>query len=374
MKEMTIRQRVSAALRSREVDRLPWAPLTDPFFVNSIHLQGFDMNHQQIMKHMQCDFIQRHVCNPKASIANVTIRHENKPDVQRTYYDTPVGTLYYERKNSGNTWYTSKHMVESLEDVKTYTYIAENTTYTADIEGFMARERELGEDGIATPSGCLSPVQDLLQFDAGVENTVYLMADYPDEMEALFNAMHQRNLLQYKELTKYPTDVVIDYEDTSTTVMSKNMFKNYSMPAINDYADIMHASGKLFITHMCGKLAGFVNEIGAGRQDGVDSVCPGNTGDLDPWDAREIWGPGKVVIGGIDPPELSRMTKEQALKTAVTAMKRVKNKLGFILSTGDAVPYGTPVENILGIAQLIIHLGEKSLTGDFDESVIEQFL
>ncbi|MDD4797708.1 MAG: uroporphyrinogen decarboxylase family protein [Eubacteriales bacterium] len=371
---MSVRERVSAALRCREVDRLPWAPLTDPYFVNSLHLQGFTMNLQQIMKHMQCDFIERHVCNPKESFRNVTVRLEEQPGIRRHHYDTPVGSLYYEQKNSGNTWYISKYMVASLEDIKVYTYICEHTDYTANLAGFVAREKQLGDDGIATPSGNMSPVQELLQHKSGVENTVYLMADYPDEMDALFDAMHRRNLRQYAELAKYPTDVVIDYEDTSTTVMSKSMLNNYSMPVINEYADAMHACGKLFITHMCGKLTGFVHEVGAGRQDGFDSICPGNTGDLDPWDAREIWGPDKVLIGGIDPPELSRMTVEQCLRTAATVMKKVTNKRGFILSTGDAVPYGTPVPNILAISRLIAHLGEKSLTGEFDDDIIRKFL
>ncbi|MDD3242765.1 MAG: uroporphyrinogen decarboxylase family protein [Eubacteriales bacterium] len=372
---MTVRERLSAALRSKEVDRLPWAPLTDPYFVNSIHLQGFDMNHLQIMKHMGCDFMERHVCNPKPIYRNVTMREERTPDVERTYYDTPVGSIYIERKHtSGNTWYVSKHSIETLEDVKVFTYIAQNTTYEANVEGFIAREKELGDDGIATPSGNMSPVQDVLQFAAGVENTVYLMADYPDEMDEMFDAMQQRNLRQYTELLKYPTDVIIDYEDTSSTVMSKNMFKNYSLPAIDEYADLCHTAGKLYITHMCGKLTAFVNEIGSGRQDGVDSVCPAGTGDLDPWTARETWGPGKVVIGGIDPPDLSRVTVEEAMMMAVRAMKRVANKRGFILSTGDAVPYGTPVRNMSAIADLIAYLGPKSLSGDFDESVIKQFL
>lgn len=116
---------------------------------------------------------------------------------------------------------------------------------------------------------------------------MYLLADYPDEMEELFAVLHERNKKQHAALMEYLTDLVIDYEYTSTTVMNPDMFVRYSLPAINDYVDICHKSGKLYITHMCGKLRGLINEVGSGRQDGVDSLCPPNTGDLCCRDAKK---------------------------------------------------------------------------------------
>ena len=173
--------------------------------------------------------------------------------------------------------------------------------------------------------------------------------------------MHERNKKQYQCLMEYPCSVIIDYEDTSTTVMSRNMFNEYSVPVINEYADLCHKNGRIFITHMCGKLTGFAKEIGEGRQDGIDSVCPPDTGDLYPWDARRIWGESKLVIGGIDPPTLSWSTPEQATAIAKTVIERVEDKRGFVLSTGDAVAHGTPIENLKAIADLIRAMGSRSV-------------
>ncbi len=372
--QMTSRERLWAALHSKPVDRLPWAPLMDGYFTSSMPKQGYPDDLLYAAKLIGCDLLERHVAGPEEILEGVNVRTEKNPDGYRTYYETPVGSAYVEHRYTGNTSYVSKHMVESIEDAKVFQYIAEHTQYRPRIEEFQAREAQIGDLGMATLSGNMSPVQETLQFLGGVENTVYLMMDYPDEMEELYAAMHERNRRQYAALLEYPCGVIIDYEDTSTTVMSRSMFVENSLPAINDYADLCHEAGKLYITHMCGKLTGFVQEVGSGRQDGVDSVCPPFTGDLCPWDARKAWGESKVVIGGIDPPRLSMITEREAMETAVEVMQKLENKIGFILSTGDAVPHDTPVGNMKSIADLIAALGESSLTQNPDPEIVQRFL
>lgn len=244
---------------------------------------------------------------------------------------------YEETRVTGNTVYVAKHLVETLEDMKVFQYVCEHTTFQEKIREFIEEDKRIGDMGIASVDGGFSPVQQLLQYIAGVENTVYLTMDYPDEMEELMAVMHEKNKRLYQTIFQYPCDFVFAYEDTSTTVMSRTMFEDSSLPAINDYADLVHAQGKVFITHMCGKLTGFKDLIAKGRQDGIDSVCPPETGDLYPWDARKAWG-AKRVIGGIDPPSLVLQNRESILKYVREIVEKVEDKRGFILSTGDAVP------------------------------------
>lgn len=371
---MTSRERLWAALHSQETDRMPFAPLMDGYFTSSMPAQGHPDDLLYAARWIGCDLLERHVAGPEESITGFEIRTEENPEGYRTYYDTPVGSAFEEHRYSGKTSYVTKHLVESIEDAKIFQYVAEHTTYRPRIEEFTAREAQIGDMGMATLSGNMSPVQEMLQFVGGVENTVYLMMDYPDEMEELFASMHERNKRQFAALLEYPCGVIIGYEDTSTTVMNRTMFVENSLPAINEYADMVHEAGKIYITHMCGKLTGFINEVGSGRQDGVDSVCPPFTGDLCPWDARKAWGERKVVIGGIDPPRLSRIDESEAVEIAVEVMRKLENKRGFILSTGDAVAHGTPIGNMKRIAELIAALGAGSLTQNPDEEIIRSFL
>lgn len=353
--ELTNRERIIATLHKKEVDRLCWSPLIDSYFINSLYLQNINMDIIEAMRYIGNDIMERHVASPLPVSKNVSVEEKWSADgkVKRINYITPVGTIYEEKKLSGETIYTSKHLIETLEDVQIYQYIAENTTFNDDIKAFVERNQYIGDDGMATPEAPMTPIQSLLQDKAGVENTVFLMADYPDEMDELLEAMHERNKRECEVLAKYPAEVVIGYEDTSSTVMSRNMFQNYSAPQIDDYADIFHNSGKVYITHMCGKLSAFAQDIGAGKQDGIDSVCPPTTGDFCAWDARSAWGPDKVIIGGIEPPALARMNVEQTLAYVDEIMQRMKGQRGFILSTGDATSFGTPIENLIAITKHI---------------------
>lgn len=372
--QMSGRERLIAALNSEETDRLPFAPLIDNYFVSSLGEQNRRKSLIAACKYIGCDIMERHVFNPTPKINNLKTSLSKSDNKIITYYETPVGTLTQEETISGNTKYISKYPVTTLSDIKIFQYICENTTYKPNTALFKIRDKMLGDKGLATLSGNLSPVQELLQFKCGVENTVYLLADYPDEIEELFAVMNERNLKQYEALLKYPCDYIFDYEDTSTTVMSPWMFEDYSLPAINLYADTVHKAGKKFITHMCGKLTGFGDIISQGRQDCIDSVCPPDTGDVEPWNAKNLLGENKVIIGGINPPSLVFMDKRQSAQRAAEIIKNVKNKRGFILSTGDAVPYGAPIDNLKAIADLIKKLGEASLGNEVSEDIIESVL
>lgn len=367
---MTNRERLIAALSKQPTDRLPWSPLIDPYFVGSLKKQGYDMDLLSAMRHIGNDIMERHVASPLHEYKNVEITTSVSGKVRTIQYKTPVGTVYSEHTQTDTTEFKTRHEIHTLEDIKTYQYIVENTTVKTNVDAFVKRDTEIGDSGIAVPSGPMSPVQEVLQFLGGVENTVYLMCDYPDEMDELYAAMHERNKKTYDILATYPAHVFIDYEDTSTTVMSRDMFVNYSAPMINDYAGIMHKAGKTFITHMCGKLSGFANEIGACHMDGVDSVCPGPTGDLNSWDARAKWGEGKIIIGGIEPPMLARMTVSECLHYVADIIDNMPQFNGFILSTGDAVPYGTPIENMMAITEYITLLGGNSLSNGVDRDPI----
>ena len=370
---MTNRERILAALDRKETDRLPWSPLIDPYFINSLPKQGLNMEIIEAMRYIGNDIIERHVCGAQAHIQNVETRTEVEDGARRIYYETPVGSIYREKKQTPTTEYVSKHFIESVEDMKILQYIAEHTTYTPNDKAFKERDQYIGDSGIATVSLTPSPIQEMLQTLCGVENTVYLMADYPEEMDELLNAMHERDKRQCFALCEYDTPVIFQYEDTSTTVMNRILLEDYEIPCINDYAKIFHDHGKKYITHMCGKLTGFKSEIGAADMDGVDSVCPPTTGDLCPWDARESFG-NKVIIGGIEPPALAGMNVEQTLRYVVEIIQKLTNKTGFILSTGDAVPYGTPIENMIAVTKLIVLLGPASLGTEVDESVVQRVL
>jgi uroporphyrinogen-III decarboxylase len=355
---MTSRERIISTLNGQETDRLPWAPLVDEYFAASLPEMGCSMQLQEVMRLTGCDFIQRHVASPIAVYSqDIKIVTTDSHDgiSEKTCIITPIGSIYSIARKTGITRlkFIEKHFIECIEDAIVYQYVCENSTFQTCIDAFEQRDLAIGDDGIATVTGKISPIQHLLQFACGVENTIYLLMDYPDEMKSLMQKIHQQNIACYQCIAQYPTKIVFAYEDTSSTVMSPSMYLDYSFNQINDYADIMHESGKIYITHMCGKLKCFKDFIGKGRQDGFDSICPPTTGDLTIWDARAAFGESKLLIGGIEPPFLSRSTPQECEKEARTIVEKMKEDNRFILSTGDATPYGTPLDNLMIVSKVV---------------------
>lgn len=362
---MTGRERLIAALNHRAVDRLPWSLCMDRYYTDSLPEQNYHMNLLTTLRFFKNDIMERHVPIYKVIRSGVEEKVTRKGDDEVTTWSTPVGKVEEHKRFTGRTWYLKKPLLTSIEDVKVFQWMVEHSDYEPDYEAFKAEDALIGEDGLATPSGPLTPVQQLLQHLMHIENTVYLLEDEPEEMRTLFETMHELNKKAYRIMADSPAEVVFTYEDTSTTVMSRDMYARFSAPQLDEYADIIHGGGKVYIVHMCGKLKGFANEVGAGRMDGIDSLCPPTTGDFWAHEARCSW-PNKIIIGGLEPPYIQRATEEQIIRYTVDVMNNIAPGEGFILSSGDAVSYGTPIVNLGRITDLVHRYGSLPLSGTID--------
>lgn len=69
---MTSRQRLLAALRGEQPDRLPWAPLIDNYFFQSLDEDSRNAGYAAFCERTGCDLMHRHV------------------PVLETYYEAPV--------------------------------------------------------------------------------------------------------------------------------------------------------------------------------------------------------------------------------------------------------------------------------------------
>ena len=353
---MTGKERVVASLKGQECDHLCWAPVVDRYFTSSLPAQGYpEVDIPQAIRLMGADIIGRHVPTVRmVEHSSVVRRVDRAGDLERIVYETPIGSLTGERRWAA--WHSShvtKFPITDVDDVKTWQYIAEHTRYEEDFEVFREHERLIGDDGILTSSGPLSPIVYFLEELCGVENTYYLLMDSPEVVESCFQAMHENDKQMYQLLCEGPSLAIFDYEDTSSTIISPLLYGKYCAPYLDDYAAICHDAGKLYITHMCGKLSAFNDQIRLGQMDGVDSVCPPTSGDLWAHEARQAWGDEKIILGGLEPAALVRMSASETCAYATRVLDEISTFRGFILSTGDATAHGTPLENLRTIAEVV---------------------
>jgi uroporphyrinogen-III decarboxylase/putative sterol carrier protein len=388
MDEMSSRERILSALRGQPVDRIPFVPLIDTYSVLDMpaHVQqamqaganeGYWQGILAAVREIGCDIMLRHVYVTKSAsgaphlngfgqfLPPVATSSRMEGSTLIETLETPVGTL------TGTWGFTEahgwiphpiKHLVNNLEELKVFTYAVEHLSREKpepDFENYTRAEQALGEGGLATTSFLNTPLMDLIETCWGLENTYYLLHDHPAEVEAVLDGLHAVQRKTVERIAESPAPVVIEYENTSSTLLSPAIFRRYCLPILNEYADILKSAGKIFLVHMCGKLKAFQSDLAAARFDGVADISPLPTGNFT-LDEAAASLPGKVVIGGIDATTFIEPDFAQVEAKIAALIDRVKPYRGVLLGSADTAPRGTPLQTFQLIQHLVVTAGSYS--------------
>jgi len=376
---MNARERLMTVLRSKgRADRIPWSPLLDGYFMSSYSEEKDIID---AYRDFGADVMERHVLGWRSSLGRrrerdllgteptntasfeeagvrVTLetRSHEKGRLLTRSYEIPgrrLTSAFLYTETSPYIPFPVERLIKTVEDLEAYRYVKLRESYTAEYERFLREDRRIGDAGIATESGPTSPIQELLQILIGVEP--FYMTFYTDhlaELESLMEVMHEKNMEAYGILAASPAEVIIDYENTSTTLASPDIYGRHSLQQINAYADILHERHKVFLTHRCGTLKGLVPLLQEGRDDGIVDINPPPTGNLGLREAAEAM-PDKVVMGGLDPTVLARWSVERVVDHVREMLRPLRASGAVILGSGDAVPMDARRENLRAIGDVV---------------------
>ena len=298
--------------------------------------------------------------NQAYSESEITVSRETQPHENGTLltveYDIPGYRLTSEflyTEESPYIPFPVKPLIRTVEDLEAFTYIKKRERYIPNYSYFLKEDQRIGDAGIATDTGLTSPIQELIQVVIGIEKfyTEFYL-NHLEKLEKLLRIMHEKNLECYEIIADSPAEVVINYENTSTTLVSPDIYKTYSHGCIDDYADVLHRKDKIYLTHRCGLLKNLMGLIKKGKDDGIVDISPEPTGDVTLLEAREAL-PGKIVMGGIDPTFLTQWSAEQIGDYVKDIISRVGSGARIILGTADATPKDAKMENLTTIGKIV---------------------
>jgi len=376
--QMTGRERLLAALQKREVDRIPWSPLICGYYTLGLPepLKGDDIATQ---REIGCDILERYAVTYRpvadiripivgfrkvdlrtVKIGRVEITNAWKDQVLVRTFVTPVGTLrdrYVTTEASPWLMYAKERKIKNLDDIRAYHYLVEAQQYYQTYDYYLEISQKIGDEGVAATDSPYTPFQTLLEIDIGIQNFHYLLHDRPKEMMELMKKMHQKNLEACQLVADSPAEVVIIYENTSTSYMSPYMFNKYCIDHLNEYTGILHQRGKIVLIHMCGTLKAIAEDVGKGNYDGISDMAPPPTGDLELVEAKKKWGDRKVIVGGIDATSFVSLKPHELKEHVWHTLDQLPDYRGVILGSGDVVPMGTPMENLKAITQAVKEYG-----------------
>ena len=376
---MHSRERLLAALRGERVDRLPWVPLLDGYYMTAQPL-GTDI--LDAYREVGADVMERAVWTygwnlslprdpddlrrfeagetvrfvDEGIAVSVRLQDESKGRMLTRTYEIPGRTLAERALYTEQSPYIPfpvEMLVKDSEDLEAYQYIVERRQFFPNYEAFAREDERIGDAGIATDAGPATPIQEVLQHVIGIEPfyTTFYTEDLP-QVESLLRTMHKKNLEAYEIIAGSTAEVVIGYENTSVSYISPSIYEKHVSPCINDYADLLHERKKLYLTHRCGLLQGLLEIIGRERDDGVVDICPAPTGDTSLWEAKQAW-PDKVVIGGIDPTFLTNWSADRLRAYVEEIHRQMRGCTGVMIGSGDAVPKDAVIENLKAVGDVV---------------------
>ena len=209
-------------------------------------------------------------------------------------WETPAGTAIGRRHQNHFVEYPLK----SVDDLDVWIHVYENLRFTP-TESWL----EQNDPGQATTLALSwSPVQQLIQFDMGLENLYYFLMDAPDKMAALLEVMQERCMDRLRlGLSLLPNASVVYWgENTSSSSISPPYYEKHTLPHIQAYARLIHQNGKRLVVHMCGLLKDLLDQFVLTEMDGIHSATPPPIGDTPYRLIRDKFEPDFTIIGRLN--------------------------------------------------------------------------
>jgi len=354
---MTSKERWLAALRCQPVDRLPFWPKINASYMPYQRGAFRDMGVPELHRWIGSD---QHVGGPscvRAIRRRTSVELMEDDGMQRTVFRTPKGTLTLVKRFDpvSRSWHPVEFPVKKADDIEAMSLVFSDVRYEFDADQYeraRALIRDLGEDGLAFTSLGISPLMDWIQHIAGIENGLLLLNDRRGEVESLFDQMHRATCRRAEVIAdKSPYRVIYSVENTSTMLISPELFRRYCYGHLADYGRIVRSAGKLHILHMCGHLKALLPDIAALPAAGIEAFTSPPVGNTTFLDGRTACG-DKCLIGGTN----AALWLEDAgtiIRTIERDLDALPHHRGIVVTSAGVMPPGCSPVTIREVAEWI---------------------
>jgi uroporphyrinogen decarboxylase len=192
------------------------------------------------------------------------------------------------------------------------------------------------------PGGVLENVIGL----TGYDNLCLMLADDPELVADLFEAVGSRFVRYYRAAAPHPAvGACISNDDwgfKTQTMLAPADMRRYVFPWHTRIVEAIHAAGRPAILHSCGNLGDVFDDIidvmkYDAKHSYEDLIVPVE-------DAYERWGRRIAILGGIDVDFLCRSTPDAIRARSRAMLDRSATRGGYALGSGNSIPGYVPDE------------------------------
>lgn len=238
-------------------------------------------------------------------------------------------------------------------DLKVATWLEQNCSWGFDQKAFDEAQAEWGDLSAPTIYMPRINVQALYINDMGVEEAVYAIYDYPDEVNEYLKAMDENHMRLIKDvINPSPIDIINFGDNLHCGTLPPDMFEEFIMPAYHERTAELHKAGKFVSAHWDGDTKNFLKYAQQTGLDAIEAITPKPQGDVELEEVREALGDKMFLLDGVaavlfDP----EYTEDQLLEQAEKVIKLFAPNL--IMGISDEISYTGDIERVKAISKLV---------------------
>lgn len=266
-------------------------------------------------------------------------------------------TIRHHREGKATLSLNDDFLIFDRESFNKYQWMEpENADYTwlEKLSEYLPKDMKLM---LPAPDGVFETVLALVGYD----NLCFMLADDPELVKEVFDAVGSRYLRYYDLCSKYDAVGLFMADDdwgfNTQPFLSVNDMRKYIIPWHVKIAETAHKAGKPVVLHSCGQIDSLMDDVIVnikydGKHSFEDNICPVE-------DIYEKYNGKIAILGGIDVDFLCRSSPEQIYDRACRMLERSGDRGGYALGSGNSIPEYVPVENYLAlIAAAVMNRGE----------------
>lgn len=202
------------------------------------------------------------------------------------------------------------------------------------------------------PCGVLENMTDLV----GFETLCYLLADDPELVGRIADAIGSRLYRYYEHLLEYDCIGAVmlndDWGHKTQTMFSPEQMRTFIFPWHKRIVELAHSAGRPAILHSCGNLRQVWEDI-------IEDMCFDAKHSYEDViqpveEAYEQYGGRIAILGGLDIDFLCRSEPDDVYRRAKEMLERTRERGGYALGSGNSITRYMPRENFLAMTRAVL--------------------